>query len=210
MRNKYLISLHDHPYFDISLLKGLFPLVPKRDLYNYLSYWVKTGKIHRIQNGRFVTNEAYLKYMSDNNYREFMASILCYPSYLSTEYVLSKYGLLTEGVYSITSVTLNERKDVSNMLGDYIYKQISPKYFNGYIKKYFIKYEYFEASKAKALFDYLYFRKNMISNEMISGDIVENLRLNLENLNSDDKRELATYINNSKINKLIQIYKKLV
>ena len=46
------------------------------------------------------------------------------------------------------------------------------------------------ATKVKALFDFLYLRKNILPNR----ESVKELRLNIENMNNTDIRELKKYI----------------
>ena len=206
MRNDYLTSLNSLPYFDTSMLQGLFPDVPKAALNTYVSNWVKSEKIYRLLKGVYTTREAYLQFKSTNAYRELIAIRLSVPAYLSTEYVLAKHEVLTEGVSSITAVTLKERKDTTNILGNFIFRQITPTLFTGYIPKYFLQYEYYEATKVKALFDFLYYRCLTLNERDLTPSLFEELRLNLDWLDPKDLKEFVTYVELHETNKTRKLY----
>ena len=75
-------------------------------------------------------------------------------------------------------------------MGIFFYHKIKARLFTGFRileKDGFFTYE---ATKAKALFDSLYLRKNLLMDKRN----VEELRLNVENLNEKDKEELEKYI----------------
>ncbi len=57
------------------------------------------------------------------------------------------------------------------------------------------------ATKAKALFDFLYLRKNLLSNRKS----IKELRLNLGNLDRDSLKELKIYFNLEKSKKMKEI-----
>ncbi len=204
MKNKYLDKLNTLPLFDIPILKGLFPDIKPAYLLNYLNYWSKNQKVYRLSRGIYVAKDAYLTYKSNNSYREFIAGRLSYPSYLTGEYILSKHNILTEGVFSLTCATLKERKNAANILGTFIYTQIKKSLFNGYLTKNFLQYEFYEATKMKALFDYFYFRINLIDNRSLN-HLAEDLRLNLDLIASDEIKEFKNYCQLAKNNKLLKI-----
>ena len=62
-----------------------------------------------------------------------------------------------------------------------------------------------KATKAKALFDFLYLRKNLLG----SKDEINELRLNLEELSLKDRKELRGYIDLEGSKKIKEIYGKL-
>ena len=74
--------------------------------------------------------------------------------------------------------------------------------FNGYsvIKKH--GYLIYKASVAKALFDFLYLRKNILLN----CGMVKELRLNLGGLNKKDKNELKKYVKIEGTKKMSEIF----
>ena len=62
-----------------------------------------------------------------------------------------------------------------------------------------------KATRAKALFDFLYLRKNLLLDEKA----VKELRLNLDNINAGDMRELKRYINLEGSGKMKNIFNLL-
>ena len=123
-------------------------------------------------------------------YAEFVAGILYKPSYLSLEYVLHQHGMITELPATVTIVTRKKTTTFKTPFGVYQYHSIKPLLFTGFLSKRDGDYLIFRASLAKALFDFLYFRKNYLTNK----EAVSELRLNLEILSKEDKKELARYV----------------
>ena len=144
----------------------------------------------------------YLQQRIDRQvYGEFVANILKKPSYLSGEYVLQKYGILTESVFGFTCVTRKKTREYSNKLGSYIYSNIKDGLFCGYNIFNKSGFEIKEAIKSKALFDYLYFKLRNVPE--VNLEVVESLRLNLDNITkkdfedwqeSDKKRAMKTLV----------------
>ena len=74
-----------------------------------------------MKNGLYVTEKYILLQKDISPYAEFVASKLVYPSYLSCEYVLQKYNILTEAVYTITSIIAKTTRKIENFLGSFKY-----------------------------------------------------------------------------------------
>ena len=125
-----------------------------------------------------------------NDYLEFVGNIIYKPSYLSAEYVLEKNGILSEGINSFVLITEKKTNKFFNELGIFKYHHIKPALFCGF--KIITKNEFSiaEASVAKALFDFLYFIKNILFEEKQ----IDELRLNLEILTKGDLNEFEKYI----------------
>lgn len=156
-----------------------------------LKYWLKSGDLIALKKGLYIFRDKYDKESSKNEYLEYLANKLLSPSYLSLEYVLDKYSLLSESARTLTSISNKAAREFSNSLGVWRYYSLPPKLFSGYKIKYFKGQPIFEASKAKALFDFLYLRFRR-GNEP-SEKSFSNLRLNLENLAKKEKAELFSY-----------------
>ena len=100
-----LKKLGNLSYFDKNTLSQIIEL-SDNSLYTNIKRWIKSGRLVQLKNGMYVT-DIFLSTLPDKTpYAEFIANKLREPSYLSTEYVLQKYGVLTEAVYGYTSVTL--------------------------------------------------------------------------------------------------------
>ena len=166
------------------------------------------GRVVRLKRGFYVSKGYLEKARKDNefqNYLEFVANAIYGPSYLSLEYVLDEHGMLTESARNITSVSLNKTKNLENEFGAFIYHKIKEELFEGFTTSRKSGFFVLKASKAKALFDYLYFRKNILEDS----SAVEELRLNLEGITMKDKKELNRYVKKEGSEKMAKIYQWL-
>lgn len=173
-----------------------------------LSRMSKSGEIIRLKRGMYIHNdyltEVKIKGVLDDYY-EFLACSIFEDAYLSLEYVLAEFGVLSENVYGYSLVTTKKTNKIVNDLASFKCHSIKNELFIGYkrIKKnnFVIK----KASLAKALFDFLYFRKNILSDKRS----VHSLRLRVSILNKKDKTEFRKYLKLAKSKKLNLISKYL-
>lgn len=166
--------------------------------------WKKSGDIIVFKNGIYATKKSYEANSKEDGYFKFISSILLNPSYISLSTTLSGYDILTEGVYNISAVTTKLPKTYFN--AKYSYRQITEKLFCGYEVKHFKEHEYYEATKAKALFDYIYYRSHRLNTKM---NIVQELRLRLDLFTDDDFKEMRNYAKKISSNKLFNIINNL-
>jgi len=172
----------------------LAPLGEKRQYLNILlSRFAKRGLLLRLRKNLYVA-KSYLDQAERkgifSDYIEFIANKLYSPSYLSLEYVLHEHNLLTDLPRNITSVGMRKTDHFSNELGNFIYHAIKEDLFCGFkvIKK--GNFSILKATKAKSLFDFLYFRKRLL----VAQKAIEALRLNLSEFNKGDFKELEGYV----------------
>lgn len=197
-----LKKLNNLSYFDKNTLSQFVEL-PDRSLYANINRWVEKGKLVPLKKGLYVTGE-YLERMAGNQaYLEFIANKLKYPSYLSLEYVLQKYSVLSESVFSFTSITAKSKRIYRNKLGVFVYRSIRDNLFTGYVIKKNGEFEIKEATKAKALFDYLYLK--LFRTRSLDREWRNSLRLNLDEFTNEEKKEFESYCRLSGIEK----YKRL-
>ncbi len=156
-----------------------------------LKYWLKNSDLVALKKGTYIFEEKYIKENKKDDYLEYLANQLLQPSYVSLEYVLDKYRFLSEPARAITSITTKCPREFSNSLGVWRYYSIPLKLFTGYKIKYFQGQPVAEASKAKALFDFLYVRFRR--GTRVNSQSIDDLRLNWENLNEEDLKELHSY-----------------
>ena len=180
------------PYFCID---DILPVEKNKTyLIILLSRYAKSGKIIRLKKGLYTTKE-YIEEMQKNDiyhsYLEFISNILYPSSYLSLEYILSQNNIIPEFTTNFISVTINKTKSFSNPLGNFFYHKIKKELFTGFDIYREGDFTILKATKAKALFDFLYFRKNIL----VDGKSIEELRLNLDVLGRKDIKELEKYIN---------------
>jgi len=162
--------------------------------------WLKKGVLISLKNGLYVTKEYVQSLPDKQSYFEFIACILKMPSYLSSEYVMQKYSMLTEAVFSITSITRKKTNLYINSLGTFHYSNIKKELFTGYRILNRNGFEIKEATKAKALFDFLYLRLRRVAE--INKEMVESFRLNLYEFSQTDFKEFDKYLELSGLRKL--------
>lgn len=154
----YIDLLKDYPYLDRVKLGQIFDKSGEN-----LNYLVKTLLQKKIlislKNGLFIS-QAYLLTVGDKEpFLEYLANILRYPSYISLEYACSRYGLIPEGVFAVTSVTTKTTRSYQTDLGRFVYRNITDKLFTGFSYVDFKGFKVAMARPGKALFDLLYFKK---------------------------------------------------
>lgn len=175
-----------------------------------VSRWLKSGDIIRLKNGVYATKNSYNKYRHEEGYHALIANILRYPSYVSLEYILAESDILTEATYPITSITLKNSRTYQNPTGTYIYHSISNRLFTGYLRRHFLEHEYLIATKAKALFDYLYLKASSLANNFEGRNLVEDLRLKLDSFAPEDFKELESYLPLAKSKKISPIVRNII
>ena len=174
-----------------------------------LLYWSKNGLIIPLKKGKYVLKSRFEKEENKDLYLEYLANKLYEPSYISGEYIMGKYNLLTETVYGISSVTTKKTKSFDNKLGRFNYYSLSSKLFFGYESVRFYSANIMVAKKSKAVLDFLYLR--FYKNTFISEKAIEELRINWENLSKKEFTELEKYAivtKNKRTLKVISLIKK--
>lgn len=161
-----------------------------------IKYWLKNKKIIALKKGVYVLKEKWERETNKDDYRQYLANQLYQPSYLSCEYVMNKFGLLTEGVYGITSMTTKTTKTFINSLGNFNYYSLSPALFLGYEVKKNNSFSVAIAQKSKAVFDFLYLR--FIKNIPVNKITIEELRINWENITNEEFGEIIQYAGKTK------------
>lgn len=174
-----------------------------------IKYWTKNELIIPLKKGKYILKSRFDKEENKDLYLEYLANKIYEPSYISGEYVMSKYNLLTEAVYGISSVTTKKTKTFNNKLGRFNYCSFSPRVFFGFQIIKFYSADIMVAKKPKAVLDYLYLR--FYKNTLISEKSIEELRINWENLNKKEFLDLEKYariINNKRTLEVIGLIKK--
>ena len=97
---------------------------------------------------------------------EVVANRLYAPSYISFEYALSRYGIIPESVYTITSATTRITREFIVNNKSFTYSHIKKQVYRGYKTEKIGGMTVLMAEPEKALVDYLYFvslkRKTLI------------------------------------------------
>jgi hypothetical protein len=171
--------------------------------------WVKAGHIIRLKKGKYMHRYFYERYHREPAFSAVVSSILEPLSYLSLEYVLQLHGVLTEITYPTSAITTKNTHTIVNSMGTFNYRHIKKDLFTGYQISEAFGIPYSQASKAKALFDYLYLRPQSARITFSDYDLAEDLRLNLEEFTIEDRIEFSGYVRDSRKPKMFRIGKNL-
>ncbi|MBU4332184.1 hypothetical protein KKD19_05925 [Patescibacteria group bacterium] len=186
-------------------------LEPNEDALNEnIKYWLKNGELIQLKKGTYVLKDRFEKERQKELYLEYLAVVLVTPAYLSLEYVLDKYQILSEPIRVLTLISSKSTREISNKLGIFRYYSITPNLFCGYRTRYFIDAPIFEASKEKALFDYIYLR--FLKNKAITKEAIESLRLNWENISRKEFQKAVSFLKftpSRKVKEAFEAIKKL-
>lgn len=188
---------------NISVLKD--ELINYKQPINKINRLVDEGKLFPLVKGIY----------EDNGHAEpfALATSICAPSYISFESALSYHGLIPERVHSITSASLNKKKDkvYTNHFGTFTYSDIPERVFplgvtmvnlgNGY--------SFLIASKEKALCDKLYKLKPVNNYEELVMLLFNDLRIDEDILFSFDINDMEIFSNLYKSTNITYLYKYL-
>jgi len=111
--------------------------------------------------------------------------------------------------YPVTAVTLKQTRVFENKLGTFTYRNIKAELYQGFIFSEYMGIPIAQATAAKALFDFLYFRPWKGSKRLAGYDLSEDLRLNLKDFSESDRVEFETFVEISNSKKMEQILKNL-
>jgi predicted transcriptional regulator of viral defense system len=206
MRRKELQLLEHSPCFTKAALRQLHG-ASGASLDKDIQNWIKKGLLIPLKRGLYTLDDFVKRERQPELFSEYVANKLVQPSYLSCEYVLQKHSLMTESILSVTSVTIKSTRSFQNKLGHFRYYSISSALFTGMVSKPYSGNTILEATKAKALFDYLYLRQHLFPS--VSQSAIAGLRLNLEELTAADWRELRTYVDLCGTKKMTQVFEAL-
>jgi hypothetical protein len=199
------LEFPSHP-FDYTYLTDM--LQGYRYPRNKIQRLVNSRKLQRLKKG------LYLQRTQQNSpiQKALLANLIYGPSYISLEYALSYWGLIPEYVDEVTSITNKRNKIFRTPLGIFSYRYLSTHKFdlavvlvqnNG--KSFLI------ATKEKALCDKLYFSPKMPSQKDILLHIEQNLRIDIEEIQSlhqDRLIELKDHFQHSNVSLFVDWYLK--
>lgn len=152
-----LLKSFDKPYFTVADLEKILSM--KRDsLYVALNRLVASGVLIRLK--RDVYQPAFQSLELEK-----AANELYYPSYLSFESALSRYGILSQIPYTLTFATTRRSKKIVLQNREVEYRQLKKEYFFGFI----LESGFYLAEPEKAVLDELY----MISIGKAAADVSE-------------------------------------
>lgn len=209
MIKEKLIKLNNLPFFGKEALRTI-AREDENTLSESIKRFLRGGELIKLKNGLYVTSDFLNKNVNESGFVEIIANRLCKPSYVSTEYVLAMNNILTEAVYTITSVTIKTSRSFSNQIGKFTYRTLTENLFFGYEDKVFNGQSYHIATNVKALFDYLYLNLNLYPKDVKGINLPEELRLNMNTFTKADYHLLKEYGNKSDNRKLKNVIENII
>ena len=205
--NKDILRLFETmPYFTIEGFRQVAGIEKPYHGRVLMHRWLKAGHILQLRRGMYMTRSFYLQHRHEIPFSAAVSSILLPQSYVSLEFILQRYNILTEATYPVTCTTPRNTRRISNPLGTFWYRHIQPDLYHGYTISEYFGIRFAEASVAKALFDYLHLRPIPPAFRSPRINLAEELRLNLDVFSAADRAEFAGYVEESKKRKMIQIH----
>ena len=211
MNNKLLNPLNALPYFTIEAVRQLLvgEQLSAGSVLTTLYRWMKLGEIIQIKKGVYMTRRFYELHRVDADFAPAVSAILIPQSYLSLEFVLQRNAILSEVTYPITALTRKQTRVFVNKLGTFTYRNIKESLYTGFTMSEYMGIPFYQATLAKALFDFLYLRPwagNGLGDEY---NLADDLRLNLEEFADKDRREFIEFVELSKSRKMARILDNL-
>ena len=150
-----------------------------------LNEWQTKGYIKKLRRGYYMFSDVTLNEQA----LCLIANRLYAPSYISFEMALSYYGLIPEGVYTVTSATTKKTTGFKTPIAEFSYRSIKPSLMFGYKLEKLQGQGYKIAEMEKAVLDYIYLHPQIAQ----EGDFYE-WRFNSEEfLAKVDFKELHDY-----------------
>ncbi|MFH2039815.1 MAG: hypothetical protein ABIJ65_10310 [Chloroflexota bacterium] len=211
MNISFLSILEPLPYFTLEAVKQLYSDEPLASgtVRTALYRWMKSGHVIQLKKGIYTTRRFFEVHHADADFSMAVSAILIPRSYVSLEYILQRNSVLTDVTFPISSITLKNTSVIKNTLGTFTYKHIKEPLYRGFSISDYLGILFSQASLAKALFDYLYLRPWSGSMNSRKFNLVDQLRLNLDDLTKDVQLEFSDYVESSKVLKMDRILKNL-
>jgi len=146
---------------------------------------VKKKEIIRIKRSLYIIGDLYNNYFS----KELIANSFYGPSYISIDYALFYYGLISERVYEVTSVTTKIGKKYNTPIERFTYIKFPVCLYKvGIAIKTTDKYSFMIATPTTALCDKVVFTKtlNIVSIKSMLEYLMDDLRMEIEKLKELD------------------------
>ena len=205
MKTDLLIPFDNVPYFTIEGFKQSTGMNLSHAVRMLLHRWAQAGHLLPLKKGVYMTRRFYEQHRQDGAFSAAVSAILLPQSYISLEYVLQEYNVLTEVTYAVTCVTIKNTRTIANGLGTFWYRSIRPDLYSGFEIEEYLGIRYARATLAKALFDYLYFRPIPTSYRVEKFKLADELRLNLDEIDASAQTEFAGFVDASGSRKMHEI-----
>lgn len=172
-------ALRDFPVFSLTDARVVDPGFDRRRL----SEWQAKGYIRKIVNRHYLFADIDV----DENRLFHIAGRIYRPSYISLQSALSRYQVIPEAVYGITSVSTRRTYVFETPLSRFVYRSLQRKLFFGYaIVENGVKMAWME----KAILDFLYLNPHInTQNDFMS------MRIDADTFNEHlDRARIESYL----------------
>lgn len=205
MKTDLLHPFENIPYFTMEGFKQMTGMESPEQVRTLLHRWAKADHILQLKRGVYMTRRFYDLHRADYLFTAAVSAILIPQSYLSLEFILQQHNILTEVTYPITCITTKNTRRIINPIGIFWYRSIRDNLYHGFTITEYLGIRVAQATVAKALFDYLYLRPLPVSYRNIKINLAEELRLNLDELSTNDCQEFSRTVEGSKSRKMMDI-----
>ena len=205
MKTDLLHPFENIPYFTMEGFKQITGMESPEQVRTLLHRWAKAHHILQLKKGVYMTRRFYDLHRVEYLFSAAVSAILIPQSYLSLEFILQQHNLLAEATYPITCITTKNTCRIINPIGVFWYRSIRDNLFHGFTITEYFGIRIAQATVAKALFDYLYLRPLPVSYRNIKINLAEELRLNLDELSTTDRKEFSRIVEESKSRKMKEI-----
>jgi len=171
---------------------GLAPASVK----TYISRYMKNREVLQLKNGLYVAAHYFSSHGNDVSYVYYLANVLRTPSYVSSWAALQYYGLTTEAIKVVTSVTSKVGRSYVTKAGNFVYQSIQKPLFKDFVLVRG-KFDFFMATPAKAVFDTLYFKTHQFRGIELNKvwKLIDELRIDLDEMEEKDRSSLRAMLN---------------
>jgi predicted transcriptional regulator of viral defense system len=192
-----LNSLGKQGFFDLASVVQLSN--DKRETIRTQLYrWCQSGKLIGLRRGMYAFSEAYSK--APLHAAE-LANHLYHPSYISTQWAMSFYGLIPEKTVTYTCVSPRVSRTFENPFGLFNYQSLKTSVFFGYGSQTMAGKTVTIADPEKALLDFWYLQKGNWTLERIQ-------EMRFQNTDLIDKTKLLSYAERFQSPRLLSIAKR--
>lgn len=188
---KAILKLIKTPYIDAQTLLCL--LADYRKPRECILRMVKNGELIRLKNGFYLIADKINQGTDRVIPYEQVANLLYGPSYVSLEWALSFYGMIPEGVKTVTSMALGRNKEYVTPVGDFSYHSLSSeRYAIGITQKEAPGFVggFLMASPEKALSDLVFKTCAGLDKNELRQELLESKRIDEECFHQLDKKLL--------------------
>ncbi len=211
MKEDILHALERVPFFTINAYRQMAGH-DADDAYHAridLARAVESGQIIRLKNGVYMSNTFYRDHRRDNDFSAAVSAMLVPHSYLSLQSILQRAGILTEATRITTAVTTKSSRTIENVMGTFNYQHVKPALYKGYTLRSYYGVPFAQASPAKALFDMLYLAPIAAATRSPHFDLVEEMRLNLDDFPAEEQMAFHRFCEESGVQKMALISNNL-